>query len=80
MNSLLRRFRSFFIFSFSLWILFSIIRGLYFNIVPILIFVIVLKVLSKFKVNKKSTSNDRKVEKNNNEKSRIIDAEFEDVE
>ena len=80
MNSLLRTFRSFFIFSFFLWISFSIIRGLYIHIVPILIFIIILKVLSKFKINKKSASKERKVEKNNNEKSRIIDAEFEDVE
>tara|TARA_B110000196_G_C20927751_1_gene558463 strand:- start:528 stop:677 length:150 start_codon:yes stop_codon:yes gene_type:complete len=47
--------------------------------IPVIVFIIILKFLSKFKINKATKYGVNKVRKKTTNKNKIIDGEFEDV-
>ena len=77
MNNFLTSFKSIVYISFFLGIIILFFRYLF---IPILIFIIILKIFSKLKINRSSQSKENTVKNNTNNKNKIIDAEFEDVQ
>jgi uncharacterized membrane protein len=79
MNNFLTSFKSLIYLSFFLGIIILFFKYLF---LPILIFIIILKIISKFKINRVIKSKVNKNKKYTGKKNRIdiIDAEFEDVE
>ena len=77
MNNFLTSSKSIVYISFFLGIIILFFRYLF---IPILIFIIILKIFSKLKINRSSQSKENTVKNNTNNKNKIIDAEFEDVQ
>ena len=77
MNNFLTSFKSIIYLSFFLGIIILFFKYLF---VPILIFIIILKIVSKFKINKITQPKQRNDKTGATKKNKIIDAEFEDIE
>jgi len=77
MNNFLTSFKSIIDLSLFLGIIILFFRYLF---LPILIFIIILKIVSKLKINRVIESKVNQHKKDTSKNSKIIDAEFEDVE
>ena len=76
MNNFLTSFKSILSISFLLGMIILFFRYMF---IPVIVFIIILKILSKFKFNKVNKSEVNKVRKKTTNKNKIIDGEFEDI-